>query len=269
MGSDDKKLTDEQLQEARELVKELQALLSPSAIAQKDARWVWQDARTLSAKLVGALVTDETEAKKDTYDRARGTICAEYQKTVARCAEDFERRLMEHEWDDENSFRESVDQDLDGALVYYTDQYEAIYASNNSNELLDEAMGEYGATADNLLGVWAFCCLRADVNEKLGDVSQYFECSECSGDLSGTNLQAGDWNKYTSGFVCDECRESYASECPYLDCSEMLLKEQEVSACPTCHKSVVWEDGEPYEIGHEPSKDSDADLGVLDDSEGG
>jgi hypothetical protein len=87
-----------------------------------------------------------------------------YYNEVREWAEDFDKRLAEREWKDEESFRESFEQETDSAqCIIYTAQAKAVCLASDNEDAYVEEFGEEPTTVE----ARALMAFRRDILERM------------------------------------------------------------------------------------------------------
>lgn len=152
------------------------------------------------------LVTDEELSKI-----ADGIAARDYDATVADIVEDLKRATRDGEITDRDGAIEWLEQTIDGHhdVIYTYAAMEVCRQSKNDGAYFDD-FGSEGAVTDGGIE-WsklAYCALRADVLEAIGDVDEWFQCSECNGEVTPADIvAAGDDLP-----VCADCRDEGGAE---------------------------------------------------------
>jgi hypothetical protein len=100
----------------------------------------------------------------DEFSTAFNALRSWYYAKVKEWAEDFDGRLAEREWEDEESFRESFDQETDGAAcIIYTAQAKAVCLASDNEDAYVEEFGEEPGTVE----ARALMAFRRDILERM------------------------------------------------------------------------------------------------------
>jgi hypothetical protein len=147
------------------------------------------------------LLTDEgiTQA-------ANGIAAREYRDTVQGIVEDLKRAIRDGDVTDEDGASDWLHETVDGHhdVIYTSCAMEVCRQSRNDGAYFDD-FGDEGAVSNSGIE-WsklAYCALLADVREAIGDLSEWFKCADCGGDVDADDLKvAGDDLP-----VCADCRD--------------------------------------------------------------
>lgn len=146
------------------------------------------------------VITDEELVKI-----ADGIAEREYRDTVSSIVEDLKRAVRDGEVTDSDGAIEWLEQTIDGHHdVIYTHCAQEILRQSRNDGAYFEDFGCDGALSDGAIE-WsklAYCALRADVLEAIGDLDEWFQCSDCNGDVTPEDIKAAGDNLPT----CADCR---------------------------------------------------------------
>ena len=117
----------------------------------------------------------------------------EYHETVTGIVDDLKRAIHDGDVTDEDGAIEWIEQTIDGHhdVIYTSCAQEILRHSRNDGAYFDD-FGSEGAITDNGIE-WsrlAYSALRADVLERISDLSDYFKCSDCGGDVDEDRIKA-------------------------------------------------------------------------------
>ena len=136
---------------------------------------------------------------------ADGNAERAYRETVTGFVDDLKRAVRDGEIDDRDGAIEYLEQSIDGCqdVIYTARAQEVLRHSRNDDAYFNDFGSEGAITRDGI--EWsklAYCALLADVQEELGDLDEWFTCSECNGDTTAEDRKlAGDDLP-----VCEDCR---------------------------------------------------------------
>ena len=87
-----------------------------------------------------------------------------YAAEVDSWAEDFDKRILAREWDSEEDFRESFEQETDGAqCIIYTTQAKAVCLASDNEDAYVEEFG----TEPSTVAARALMAFQADIRERM------------------------------------------------------------------------------------------------------
>lgn len=157
-----------------------------------------------SSEPYGASVNELSD--REIGNIATGIAEREYRDTVTGIVEDLKRAIADGEIADRDAADEWLSETIDGhhdvIYTYYAQQ--VVRHSKNDGAYFDE-FGTDGAVTDGGIE-WsklAYMALLADVREEIGDLEEWFRCSECGCAVEEMDLKlAGTENLPT----CADCR---------------------------------------------------------------
>lgn len=90
-----------------------------------------------------------TTSNEISFGRAFDALRQWYYNEVSEWAEGFDARIQKKEWADEESFRESFEQETDGAeCIIYTAQAKAVLLASDNEDAYQEEFGEPSPTVE-------------------------------------------------------------------------------------------------------------------------
>ena len=108
--------------------------------------------------------------KTDSFDVAMSALRAWYYSEVHSWAEDFDKRIADGEWSDEEDFRESFLQETDSAqLVIHTAQARAACLASDNENAYSEEFGDLPKNDDGSLKweAMALMAFQRDISEAM------------------------------------------------------------------------------------------------------
>jgi len=137
---------------------------------------------------------------------ADGIAEREYRDTVQGIIDDVKGEVANGTITDRDSALEYIEQTIDGHhdVIYTYAAQNVCRISRNDGAYFDD-FGSEGAVEDGGIA-WsklAYCAMRADVLEQIGDLDEWFRCSECSGEVTAKDLKLAGTDELP---VCEDCR---------------------------------------------------------------
>lgn len=142
---------------------------------------------------------------------ADGIAEREYLDTVNGVVEDLKRAVRDGEVTDRDGAMDWLHDTIDGHhdVIYTACAQEVVRQSRNDGAYFDQ-FGAEGAVQDGAIN-WsglAYCALEADVLEAIGDLDEWFRCSECNGEVTTEDIKAAGDDLP----VCEDCRTAAEGE---------------------------------------------------------
>lgn len=142
---------------------------------------------------------------------ADGIAERDYHATVQDIITDLKRAVADGEVTDRDGAIEWLEQTIDGHhdVIYTSCAQEIIRQSRNDSAYFDEGFYSDGDFKDGI--EWsklAYMALRADVLEAIGDLDEWFKCSDCNGDVTPDDIKTAGDNLPT----CADCRGDVEGE---------------------------------------------------------
>jgi hypothetical protein len=149
--------------------------------------------------------------EKEITTIADGIAEREYRETVSGIVEDLKRAVHDGEVTDRDGAMDWLHDTIDGHHdVIYTYAAQEVVRHSRNDGAYFEQFGDEGAVKDGAINwsVLAYCALEADVLEEIGDLDEWFQCSECNGDVTADDVKAAGDDLP----VCADCREESEPE---------------------------------------------------------
>lgn len=167
------------------------------------AAWV----AALDPKTANEPITDKKFA-----EIAGGMAEREYRDTVNGIVEDLKSACADGEITDRDGAQDWLHQTIDGHhdVIYTYAAQNVILQSRNDGAYFEQFGDDGGAVKDGAINwsLLAYCALEADVLEAIGDLDEWFKCSECGGDVTPEDIKTAGESLPT----CEDCRNDGKDE---------------------------------------------------------